>query len=136
MKQSETTPQSLGWKEHRMSAGTALRLDFVQEGIARITYDQPGSRANTLNQGVQTEFEDLLTQLEQQPNLQGLIFCSAKPGMFIAGADLKELASVKKPSPPTPLPEGEGRLAGFQRSSMKRVTTALAMPSPSPSTDD
>lgn len=76
-----------------MSAA-ALRLDFVQPGIARITYDQPGSRANTLNQGVQTEFENILTELEKTPNLQGLIFCSGKPGMFIAGADLKELAAL------------------------------------------
>ncbi len=85
----------------------ALRLDFVQPGIARITFDMPGSRANTLNQGVQSEFENILTQLEATPNLQGLIFCSGKPGMFIAGADLKELASVTPPSPP--LPGGEGR---------------------------
>ena len=49
----------------------ALRLDFVQPGIARITYDQPGSRANTLNQAVQTEFENILTELEKTPNLQG-----------------------------------------------------------------
>src|SRR5215207_7863736 len=76
------------------SAGAALKLDFVQPGIARITFDMPGSRANTLNQNVQTEFENVLSQLEQAPNLQGLIFCSAKPGMFIAGADLKELATV------------------------------------------
>src|SRR6267142_1459199 len=95
------------------STGAALQLDFVQPGIARITFDQPGSRANTLNQGVQTEFENVLTQLEGTPNLQGLIFCSGKPGMFVAGADLKELASViapsAKPSPPAPLPGGEGR---------------------------
>ena len=78
-----------------MSTEGALRLDFVQPKIARIIYDQPGSRANTLNQAVQTEFEKILTQLEKTPDLQGLIFCSGKPGMFIAGADLKELASVK-----------------------------------------
>jgi 3-hydroxyacyl-CoA dehydrogenase/enoyl-CoA hydratase/3-hydroxybutyryl-CoA epimerase/3-hydroxyacyl-CoA dehydrogenase/enoyl-CoA hydratase/3-hydroxybutyryl-CoA epimerase/enoyl-CoA isomerase len=77
-----------------MSTPAALRLDFVQPGIARITYDQPGSKVNTLNQAVQSEFENLLTQLEQTPNLQGLIFCSAKPGIFIAGADLKELVSL------------------------------------------
>src|SRR5471032_2492008 len=77
------------------AAESALRLDFVKPGIARITYDQPGARANTLNQGVQSEFENILTQLEQTPNLQGLIFCSGKLGMFIAGADLKELANVK-----------------------------------------
>jgi 3-hydroxyacyl-CoA dehydrogenase/enoyl-CoA hydratase/3-hydroxybutyryl-CoA epimerase/3-hydroxyacyl-CoA dehydrogenase/enoyl-CoA hydratase/3-hydroxybutyryl-CoA epimerase/enoyl-CoA isomerase len=77
------------------STEPALRLDFVQPGIARITFDQPGSRANTLSQAVQTEFENLLTQLEATPDLQGLIFCSGKPGMFIAGADLKELVSLK-----------------------------------------
>src|SRR5438552_17105296 len=94
-----------------MAAPTAaLRLDFVEDGLARITFDQPGSRANTLNQAVQTEFETILTQLEGTPNLRGVILCSGKPGMFIAGADLKELVSVKKPSPPTPLPDGEGRL--------------------------
>src|ERR1051325_8050272 len=89
--------------------GPALKLDFVQPGIAHITFDAPGSRANTLNQRVQTEFENILTQLEATPNLQGLMLCSGKPGMFIAGADLKELASVRQPSPPTPLPGGEGR---------------------------
>ena len=44
---------------------TALRLDFVQPGIARITFDQPGSRANTLNQACRREFENLSPQLEQ-----------------------------------------------------------------------
>jgi len=81
-----------------MSAPTseaALRLDFVQRGIARVTFDMPGSRANTLNQGVQSEFENVLTKLESTPDLQGVIFCSGKPGMFVAGADLKELASVR-----------------------------------------
>jgi 3-hydroxyacyl-CoA dehydrogenase/enoyl-CoA hydratase/3-hydroxybutyryl-CoA epimerase/3-hydroxyacyl-CoA dehydrogenase/enoyl-CoA hydratase/3-hydroxybutyryl-CoA epimerase/enoyl-CoA isomerase len=77
-----------------MSVGNTLKLDFVQPGIARVTFDTPNSRANTLNQGVQSEFEAVLTQLEQTANLQGVIFCSNKPGMFIAGADLKELASV------------------------------------------
>src|ERR1043165_549018 len=77
------------------ATANALRLDYVQEGIARITFDQPDSRANTLNQGVLSEFEKLLTQLEQQPKLQGLILCSGKPGMFIAGADLKELVAIK-----------------------------------------
>ncbi len=95
-------------------SSAALRLDFVQPGIARITFDQPGSRANTLNQNVQTEFEGVLSELEKTADLQGVILCSGKPGMFIAGADLKELISVISPPPnapssPAPLPGGEGR---------------------------
>lgn len=76
-------------------SSAALRLDFVQPGIARITFDQPSSRANTLNQNVQTEFEGVLAELEKTTDLQGVILCSGKPGMFIAGADLKELANLK-----------------------------------------
>ena len=85
-----------------MATSAALRLDFVQPGIARITFDTPDSRANTLHQGVQTEFENVLTQLEQTPSLLGVILCSGKPGMFIAGADLKELASVTPGAAGTP----------------------------------
>ncbi len=75
------------------ASSPALRLD-IADGIARVTFDQPGSRANTLNQAVLGELEQIAGQLEQTPTLQGVIFASAKPGMFIAGADLNELAAM------------------------------------------
>ena len=74
----------------------ALRLDFSSDGIAQITFDQPGSKANTLGQAILAEFETILDQLvETRTDLRGLILTSAKPGMFIAGADLKELGSAQ-----------------------------------------
>ena len=75
------------------TGNSALRSDIVQ-GIAFVVFDQPGSKANTLSQAVQTELETLLTQLESTPDLQGVVFASGKPGMFIAGADLRELAGA------------------------------------------
>jgi 3-hydroxyacyl-CoA dehydrogenase / enoyl-CoA hydratase / 3-hydroxybutyryl-CoA epimerase / enoyl-CoA isomerase len=82
-----------------MPASTpALRLELGADGVARVTFDQPGSRANTLNQGVLAELEHMLGQLEAQPALAGVIFASGKAGMFIAGADLNELGAV----PPGP----------------------------------
>lgn len=75
-------------------ATAALALDFPQPSIARLTFDQPDTKANTLGQAVQAEFEAVLAQLESSKNLQGLILQSAKPGMFIAGADLKEMGSA------------------------------------------
>lgn len=72
-------------------AATALRLD-VADRLAVITFDMPGSRANTLGVAVVAEFENVLAEIEKQNGLDGVLLQSGKPGMFIAGADLKELA--------------------------------------------
>jgi 3-hydroxyacyl-CoA dehydrogenase/enoyl-CoA hydratase/3-hydroxybutyryl-CoA epimerase/3-hydroxyacyl-CoA dehydrogenase/enoyl-CoA hydratase/3-hydroxybutyryl-CoA epimerase/enoyl-CoA isomerase len=74
-----------------MTAPSALRLEYLDSNIALITFDQPGSRANTLHQGVQAEFESVLAQIRQKPELRGVLLQSGKPGMFIAGADIREL---------------------------------------------
>src|SRR5437879_4482336 len=78
-----------------MTSPSALSLDMRPDSIGVLTFDQPGSRANTLGQGVLGEFEDVLAQLKARTDLKGLILRSGKPGMFIAGADLKELGGAK-----------------------------------------
>lgn len=75
-------------------ATTALRLD-IGDRIAVITFDLPGSKANTLGQAVLADFEQIVAQLEARTDLDGVILQSGKPGMFIAGADLKELAMLR-----------------------------------------
>src|ERR1700722_714217 len=77
------------------SGGPALRLEVGSDGIATITFDQPGSRANTLGQAILGEWEGLLQQLQGRSDVRGLILQSGKPGMFIAGADLRELGSLR-----------------------------------------
>jgi 3-hydroxyacyl-CoA dehydrogenase/enoyl-CoA hydratase/3-hydroxybutyryl-CoA epimerase/enoyl-CoA isomerase len=72
----------------------ALRLELLDGNIALLTIDQPGSRANTLGQAVLGELEEMVAQLQKRHDLRGLIFRSGKPGMFIAGADLRELGSA------------------------------------------
>jgi enoyl-CoA hydratase/carnithine racemase len=68
----------------------AIRL-AVTDGIARLTFDQPNSRANVLSTALWTEFGKALDELAHRPGVAGLILDSSKPGIFIAGADLKEL---------------------------------------------
>jgi 3-hydroxyacyl-CoA dehydrogenase/enoyl-CoA hydratase/3-hydroxybutyryl-CoA epimerase/3-hydroxyacyl-CoA dehydrogenase/enoyl-CoA hydratase/3-hydroxybutyryl-CoA epimerase/enoyl-CoA isomerase len=72
----------------------SLRLDVLDGNVGLITFDQPGSRANVLSQAVQADFEAVLAQLRQRTELRGLILRSGKPGMFIAGADLKEMGKT------------------------------------------
>jgi 3-hydroxyacyl-CoA dehydrogenase/enoyl-CoA hydratase/3-hydroxybutyryl-CoA epimerase/3-hydroxyacyl-CoA dehydrogenase/enoyl-CoA hydratase/3-hydroxybutyryl-CoA epimerase/enoyl-CoA isomerase len=75
-------------------AQPALRLEILDGDIALLTIDQPGSRANTLGQAMLGELEAMVAQLKKRTDLRGLIFRSGKPGMFIAGADLRELGSA------------------------------------------
>lgn len=77
------------------ATGAALRLDVRDDAVAVLTFDLPGSRANTMGQTVLGEFETMAKQLAGRTDLKGLILRSGKPGMFIAGADLRELGSVK-----------------------------------------
>ena len=79
---------------------SAVRLDVLEGNVALLTLDQPGSRANTLGQAVQGDLEAAIAQLKSRSDLTGLILMSGKPGMFIAGADLKELGGAK-PDPET-----------------------------------
>jgi 3-hydroxyacyl-CoA dehydrogenase/enoyl-CoA hydratase/3-hydroxybutyryl-CoA epimerase/3-hydroxyacyl-CoA dehydrogenase/enoyl-CoA hydratase/3-hydroxybutyryl-CoA epimerase/enoyl-CoA isomerase len=74
---------------------SALRFEILENDIGLITFDMPNSRANTLGQAVQAEFEKLLADLKVRSDLRGLILRSGKAGMFIAGADLKELGGPK-----------------------------------------
>ena len=71
----------------------ALRLEIGPDGIACVIFDQPGSRANTLNQAVLADLERVVGELEAKSGLKGVILSSGKPGMFVAGADLNELAA-------------------------------------------
>src|SRR5262245_17617387 len=98
-------------------APSALRLEMLEGNIALVTFDLPGSRANTLGQAVLAEFENLLAQLQGHTGLRGLILRSGKPGMFIAGADLRELGSVK-PEPALIrgfVQRGLDLIAGFEK---------------------
>jgi 3-hydroxyacyl-CoA dehydrogenase / enoyl-CoA hydratase / 3-hydroxybutyryl-CoA epimerase / enoyl-CoA isomerase len=78
-------------------AAKALQLEILEGQIALLTFDLPNSRANTLGQAVIKEFEEVIGGLSRRGDLQGLILRSGKPGMFIAGADIRELGTRPDP---------------------------------------
>ncbi len=75
-----------------------ITLSMPESTIAQLTLDMPDKGANVLSQAVLDEFEAHLDELEKREDLSGLIICSGKPGIFIAGADLREfVASLDAP---------------------------------------
>jgi 3-hydroxyacyl-CoA dehydrogenase / enoyl-CoA hydratase / 3-hydroxybutyryl-CoA epimerase / enoyl-CoA isomerase len=95
----------------------AIKLEILPGQIALATLDQPGSRANTLGQAIQGELEQLLAELNRRTDLAGLVFRSGKEGMFIAGADLKELGGARPDSELSRklVKRGLDVVAGFER---------------------
>lgn len=75
-----------------MTAGT-LSLSMPEPDIAVLTFDTPNKSANVLSHSVLDELAKHLDAIENRGDLAGLIFVSAKPGIFIAGADLREFVS-------------------------------------------
>ncbi len=73
---------------------SAFRMEELDGGIGLITFDLPDKKVNTLGRAVLQELAALVGQLEQRTDLRGLLLKSAKPGQFIAGADLNELAML------------------------------------------
>ena len=71
----------------------AITLSFPEPNIALLTLDDPVRGANILSQSVLAELSGHLDALEKRSDIAGLIIASAKPGIFIAGADLKEFAA-------------------------------------------
>ncbi len=72
---------------------TTLSLSFPEKDVALVTLDDPDSSANVLSRHVLEALDRHLDELDKRKDLAGLVIRSAKPGMFIAGADLKEFVA-------------------------------------------
>lgn len=76
----------------------ALRLEVGADHLATLTFDLPERKANIFTRGVVGEFEALLSELEARDDIACLVLLSGKPGIFVAGADIDEIARVREPS--------------------------------------
>ena len=74
--------------------GGVLQFEELDGNIGLLTFDIPDQNVNTLSSPVLRELSQHVDDLEQRPDLQGLLLQSGKAGQFIAGADLKELESL------------------------------------------
>src|SRR5579863_650758 len=72
-------------------ANWCLRTD--EDGVAWLLFDKKDASANTLSEDALIELDAILEKLEQNPPW-GLVIRSAKPGGFIAGADIAQFRGV------------------------------------------
>ena len=65
----------------------------IKDLIAFVEWDDPRSSVNVLSENSLSEFSKILDELPE--SVQAVILISKKPSVFIAGADLKEIQTLK-----------------------------------------
>ena len=79
-------------KEINMSA--AFSLEKIDDRISILYFDLPGEKVNKFSTSVMFQFEEQVEALKQRDDIECLLLMSKKPGIFIAGADVKEIQSI------------------------------------------
>ncbi|MDG1254796.1 MAG: fatty acid oxidation complex subunit alpha FadJ [Glaciecola sp.] len=69
----------------------AFTLTKQDSGIAILTMDVPNETMNILKAEFSAEIDALLTQIEQDNDIKGIVLTSAKDNSFMAGADVSML---------------------------------------------
>lgn len=68
------------------------RID--SEGVLRIVFDTPGQKVNLLSEATLRALDRLLEETRHRDEIRAVLFTSGKHGMFIAGMDIDQIASV------------------------------------------
>jgi hypothetical protein len=71
--------------------------------LALLTIDQPDAAVNTLTRAVGEELLEQLARIQTDAAVDAVVLLSGKPDVFIAGADIRELASLASPAEGTRL---------------------------------
>jgi len=92
--------------------------------FAYVTFDMKGEKVNKFSVEVFDELAQIITKISENNTVEWVLFDSLKPGIFIAGADIKELKNAET------LEQGEvlidrGQIAFNNLSNLKAKTIAL-----------
>ncbi len=75
--------------------GPGVTLETRRDGLAFLIFDRPQEKVNVLGGPVVAVLEILLDQAARDKDVRAMIVTSAKPGSFIAGADVSEIAALR-----------------------------------------
>lgn len=74
-------------------------VELTPDGVAVIRFDCPGKKVNSISFALAKEAEQLWkSEIETNSDVKAVVFASAKPGMFIAGADIFDIKRIEDKS--------------------------------------
>ena len=78
-----------------MDMTSAFTLNVRLDNVAVVSIDVPGEKMNTLKAEFAMQVRAILKQIRENKALRGVVFISAKPDNFIAGADINMIGNCK-----------------------------------------
>jgi len=66
----------------------------VENGVAHVVFDAAESKVNVLSAAVMSELQGIVGRVAADASLKAVLFRSAKPKIFIAGADIREIENL------------------------------------------
>lgn len=97
----------------------------VVDGVLVVTLDSPGVKVNSLGDAVSQEFEQVLKELETNAQVNSAILISAKPGCFVAGADIGMLEKCETAADATSISQGAQWMFDRIERSRKPIVAAI-----------
>ena len=122
---SAAAPRTSGAPTHPSADADLFAVERRDDGIAVVRFAVPGATQNTLRADFAPAFETLLESLEHDTEVIGVVLVSARPGSFMAGADIDMLDAQKSAADVEALSK-QGQ-AGFRRLSKLRVPVVAAI---------
>uniref|UniRef100_A0A6B2E958 Trifunctional enzyme subunit alpha, mitochondrial n=1 Tax=Phlebotomus kandelakii TaxID=1109342 RepID=A0A6B2E958_9DIPT len=90
------SPAGVSLKRFASDAAPQKHLQTkVVDGVLVVTLDSPNVKVNSLGEEVSLEFQNVLRELETNASVGSAVVISAKPGCFVAGADIGMLEKCK-----------------------------------------
>ncbi|XP_013113082.2 trifunctional enzyme subunit alpha, mitochondrial [Stomoxys calcitrans] len=97
----------------------------IVDGVLVVTLDTPGAKVNSLGEAISQEFEQVLKELETNAQVNSAVVISAKPGCFIAGADIGMLEKCQSASDATQISQGAQWMFERMERSRKPIVAAI-----------
>ncbi len=77
-----------------MTTDIGIRYQVDDDGVAWVVFDRHDDKVNLLTPEILEALSGLLNEWRVNEDVRGVLFTSAKPGMFIAGMDVQQIAAV------------------------------------------
>lgn len=101
-----------------------LRTKLV-DGVYVITLDSPNVKVNSLGTEVSAEFQNVINEIERNPAITSAVLISAKPGVFVAGADIGMLEKCKTAAEAEGISHGAQIMFDRMEKSRKPIVAAI-----------